>query len=888
MKKLTVSTLALSGIRSNPKKYRLLLFQVFLSVFLCVATLLALDGMILQYTADINAAHGSQDAFLFNVDSLSPEDPVQRGLARKAGCITVVGSSGGFPVGYYDDTARELLCRNCISGRLPLSKGEIALDAQVAKRLFPNARIGDTLILALSVSDGSIVKSDYRLVGILQPQNVDDSRSMLLEAYPQANMALPSILLSGEEELPPVARHLAIRFSFFGNLQRIKDAYPQYPALGLDSAGAYYTDKPLYSPLQTVLEQINMGSSILLAGFSLLLCTLVGIFSVVSGQSQQREQQYRTLRTIGATKRQLRVISSREAVLLTLFAAIPAGLCAALFVWGVGKVFPASFSPSNRPSVIFIGILATTALVWIAASLPAFFASYHFSSPSLSKGTRHRRIASKQNYSLPSLLARRDIRFHPFRQITAIILIFCLNVAVIITIVFAGETVKLNQTDQELDSVPAYMELASTFWSNSIFCYENRYSISPDALEEISALPGVAEIKGYWHASTTVLTDHIGTYFPKTMDSNLQLAAYRPELYDSETLEWLRDRKSYQSSVEECKKIQELLNTEDIPLYLDLIVVSDLSELEPSLTQGSIDPDAIQAGTAVLLNVPQRQVRSSRSFSETQSPSDVETVQNDQFSLGETLNVVELCLITQEDCTPNSPKNWEQVQFRQAHPIVCGILNKGDLSFMKPCIVTSIQGAKNLGFLCNALKTIKITLDDTITQEEKDQLRSKLDQISLREDDVEVIDFSPITMESFNASRLRHSLFQCGVVLILLMLTLLLMQEIIRSQIRARARSIGVLRAVGCDRKALHQQLRKEIGFTIVTAGILAWLFYSWRLVSNIWDRLQEILYGGSHITGFLCCLACSAALLLIGDRIIAGEVGKITSQYVMENLRQE
>lgn len=196
------------------------------------------------------------------------------------------------------------------------------------------------------------------------------------------------------------------------------------------------------------------------------------------------------------------------------------------------------------------------------------------------------------------------------------------------------------------------------------------------------------------------------------MDSNLQLAAYAPEFFDSETREWLKNRKSYQSAVEESKKIQELLNTEEIPLYLDLIVVSDLSELEPSLTQGSIDSDAIQAGAAVLMNVPLRQVQSNGSFSETQEPSAVETVQNDQFSLGETLNVVELCLNTQEDFSSNSHKNWEQVQFRQARPAVCGILDKGDLSFMKPCIVTSIQGAKNLGLLCNELKTMKITLDD--------------------------------------------------------------------------------------------------------------------------------------------------------------------------------
>ena len=76
--------------------------------------------------------------------------------------------------------------------------------------------------------------------------------------------------------------------------------------LGIDSAGALYEGQPHYGPMSALKEQINMGSSLILAGSTLLLASLLGIFSAVSGQFYRKEEQYRMLRTIGATRRQIR------------------------------------------------------------------------------------------------------------------------------------------------------------------------------------------------------------------------------------------------------------------------------------------------------------------------------------------------------------------------------------------------------------------------------------------------------------------------------------------------------------------------------------------------------------------------------------------------------
>ena len=147
-------------------------------------------------------------------------------------------------------------------------------------------------------------RKEYRLVGVLQPQFQGDSG---LEDYlPQGTLSLPRVLLGSPEDFAPVCRHIVLTFPLGGSLEKCKESYPNASFLGIDSAGALYEDQPLYNSFSALKEQINMGSSLILAGSALLLASLLGIFSAVSGQFYRKEEQYRMLRTIGATRRQIR------------------------------------------------------------------------------------------------------------------------------------------------------------------------------------------------------------------------------------------------------------------------------------------------------------------------------------------------------------------------------------------------------------------------------------------------------------------------------------------------------------------------------------------------------------------------------------------------------
>ena len=418
MKKLTLNHLAFSGLRANRKEYRLLCVGVFLAVFFTVGTLLGLDILFQRSEAETAAEYGREDALYFSAEA-TPEELKSQGLARQAGAVTLVGTLRNFPVGCYDDTAQALLSRRCLKGRLPLGAGETAMDRQVLERLFRDARIGDTLVLPITDGRGQTRQKEYRLVGVLQPQFQGDSG---LEDYlPQGTLSLPRVLLGSPEDFAPICRHIVFTFPLGGSLEKCKESYPNGSFLGIDSAGALYEDQPHYGPLSALKEQINMGSSLILAGSTLLLASLLGIFSTVSGQFYRKEEQYRMLRTIGATRRQIRAISSREAVLLTLLTAPVGSLCALGFVALLRRIFPESLPCAPRLRWVLAGVVASSGLVWMAARLPGL----------LYRPRRAQRlpllpIRSQREYRLPKLWNGRSLRFHPLRTVCEAVLMFFL------------------------------------------------------------------------------------------------------------------------------------------------------------------------------------------------------------------------------------------------------------------------------------------------------------------------------------------------------------------------------------------------------------------------------------------------------------------------------
>lgn len=887
MTKLTLNRLAFAGLRANRKESRLLWVGIFFAVFFTVGTLLGMDILFQKYDRQIRAAYGREDAILFDAD-ISPEALTGQGLAKKAGTVTLVGTLRDFPVGYYDENAQDLLSRQCLEGHLPQAPGEIAMDQRVLERLFPNARAGDTLTLFITAADGKRVQRECRLVGILQGQFSGDARGLLKKTLPQDSLDLPQVLLAPQEQLPPVCRHMVFTFPLGVRLADCQAAYPGGAFLGISRTGSTYTDGQNYGLLPALLEVFNLGSSLILAGSSLLLASILGIFSTVSGQFHRKEDQYRMLKIIGATRGQIRALSSRESVLLALLTAPVGSLCALLFVSVLRFFFPESLPYPPRLGWLLVGIVLSTLLVWLAARLPGLL--YR---PEIAPRRRLLPVRSHKHFSLPSLWNRRKFRFHPFRSLCSALLtaLFCVSFPVF-----------LDYSIDSLQDIPgikakAYsdMDIRAIGYriDTGYFTFLPTDHLSADDLSQLEAMPGVQKASGYWLSNVIALTDHVGSYYPLLNDTNRHLFQYRPELLTA------RQQKELDTDSRFCeiyRYLQQQLHTQQIPISLRLVVLDDVTQLEPYLTSGSIDLDAINQGRAVLADFPtyyEFQIQGGTSKTREPGPDAIRVIQNDQIFAGDTLPLIQLCLREGtydpqffNGAVENFP--FAQAETYSAAPVVCGVLSQGKYGFHSGVIITTPQGLKNLGLRCDSTQSITVDLAPDATSSQKSALWAEMQRLAFREDDLEATDNTNFAAV-FRGTLLRGALFHGGLTAMLLLLTVLQLQGDIRRQLRSEKRTIGILRAVGCDEDALLHTYRRQILLSTCLGWLLALCFY---LKDYAPSYLWNALLGKMRDTDLFRLpprLFCAAALVaIINIFLLKRELHQVIASSVIENIREE
>lgn len=890
MKKLTMNRLSLAGIRANRKDYGTLALSVFLAVFFTVGTFLGLDAIYQRRRAELAAIYGTEEAILFDTE-VTPEALTGQALARKAGSVTLVGTLEGFPVGYYDDTAQTLLARQCLQGHLPRQSGEVALDRRVKERLYPDAAIGDTLLL--SIEGRTNQTKEFRLVGVLRGQHEDDTQDAFADIVPEGSLNFPQVLLFDAEGMAPLNRHVVLTFPLGGSLEKLKSAYPAETLAGVQPSGGLYLDKPMFNTFELLKDAINMGTSLMLAGFCLLLGSIIGIFSAVSGQYQRKETQYALLRTIGATRQQIRDISSRDALVLTLLTAPAGGLCAIGFVELLRLLFPESLPERPRFLWALAGIALAAVLVWIAARLPALFSGFQSGD-----GLRIRKLRSRKAYSLPELWNARCLRAHPFRAAASILLITLLYLSAVLSVNYAVNSWR-NMLDPEALG-DQNLELRTTYYAsvnNGCFTAEPAYHLTPEAVDTLKAMPGVASADGIWYGTVMALTDHVGSYYPMLGLSNEHLMQYRKEVLTQRGLEEM-GRSSYQRAVAIEQALKSYLNTDKIPYTLQLVVVSDIAALQDSLLSGSIDVDAINAGTAVLVNMPTMYLNEDaygyQSISSSPRDKVISVIENDQIALGETLSLFQLYMNAAEaanyDLTGDDPEAlpFDKAVLRQASPKVCGMVDENFVLFPTGAIITTPEGIRNMGLSYVQTHTITVTLSPFITNQEKDAVLDKLETLACQEDHLAITDTTNL-WQAFAASNLRHILFRCAITAMLLLLTLMEIQGSLRWLIRSEQKNLGILRAVGAETRTLESLWRRQI-YVYTVAGLpISAAIYGISQMPRYTPALLDDMRYNCSLPLFLGILIVSALLVLaLNLAFLRGTMKRMEQQNILDSIRDE
>ena len=394
-----------------------------------------------------------------------------------------------------------------------------------------------------------------------------------------------------------------------------------------------------------------------------------------------------------------------------------------------------------------------------------------------------------------------------------------------------------------------------------------------------------------------VLTDHVGSYYPMLGLSNEHLMQYRKDVLTQRGLEKM-GYSSYQRAVGIEQALKRYLNTDKIPYALQLVVVSDIAELQDSLLSGSIDMDAINAGTAVLVNMQTMYLNEDAYGYQgiASSPRDrvVSVIENDQIALGETLSLFQLHMDAAEaanyDLTGDDPEAlpFDKAVLRQASPTVCGMVDEDFVLFPTGAVITTPEGIRNMGLSYVQTHTITVDLSPAITSQEQDAVLDKLETLACQEDHLTITDNTNLR-QAFAASRLRHILFRWAITAMLLLLTLLEIQGSLGWLIRSEQRNLGILRAVGADTGTLGSLWKRQI-YVYTVAGLLisAAVYGVSQMPRYTLALLDGMFYDCSLPLSLGILIVSALSVLALNLAFLRGTAKRMEQQNIIDNIRDE
>ena len=910
MKKLTFSTMAAARLKANKRQYISLLLGIFLSIFLISTLVFSVWGI---YQGELQKRYDKVGYLDFVIldNSIVTEEEVRSidefdtfGHAYISGIVT----DRNVYVGYYDDTGLSLMNLNPIEGRLPDGAGEIAMEASAMDVLEVSWSVGETVELDITPVDGTAEKRSYTLVGILP------ERSLHLSVADHNGLnQFPAILTSAEESPFATGRtgvHHILKLREGSSLSaQLQIFLERYLSSGLGgyyyglsttgeqvwifSAGsAFYKDQEMFS-------LIFMAS--VLAG-SLILSCGIGISGAMEGVLMKRREEIGVLRALGATRRQIRRMFGRENLLLALIVSPLSILISMGAVWLLSFTLPDSLKFAVNIWLILPIVLFSVIVILISGYLPLVRAS-KLMPMSVIRDTamlrRSKGVKSKKEFSAAKLISTRQIRFNPTRQIGGSLLVGLMLLCSVLLTTFI-----INYVDYTVQDMEAFRINAGASWGyNGHIGFVSSSSMDKRSIAQVRSLNNVERINIGRAMTVTVLLDHVPTYaISESQYGMLDDEMFEESMAIDETIrevwEGQREelRKEYLSFLEEYQIEGEAYRT--IITTVDL-TSGNISKLSPYIESGDIDVNAINAGSEVLVIAPEVWVKPREDgvgYHFWYSEADVK---NDPNGEGAYLEAWNDCYIQGQQLSLLQLYRTEYhgaVERIDASTTVGAILtNDANLcsSFAGDTwIITTEQGLENMGLLTEGLSQIDIYLDGDITLEEEKTLERQLSAIARRYEGYTVFNNLENFRERDAANRQQIFMF-AAIAIVFFSVSVGMIVSSVTRQLNSEGRTIGMLRAVGADEKAIlgcySGQINASIGGGMfISIGLLC-IYLLLYLIEGVINHGYVMSWVEWGIFALMCVVNCVMGLLcfLVCKFLLRFRIREIVNKSIIDNIRE-
>ena len=910
MKMLTFSGMAAARLKSNKRGYLSLAIGVFLSIFLISTFVVGVYGMVNAQLRNRQDKAGIVDMVVLDNEILNDGKLIELGAFDRIGHAYVTGSVEGssLHLGYYDAAGAELLMVTPTAGRLPENSGEIALEPSAMDVLELSKAIGDTIELSITPIDGEPEKRTFTIVGFLP------EKSQHLDVVDRSGInQFPALMISKAEPAFSTGRvgiHRVMTLkegvTLGTALGRFWERYMRPEVVtavyGVTITGQHtqtYDASEMLWADEELVDMIVMAAA--LAGALILSCG-IGISGAMDGVLNKRREEIGVLRALGATRRQIRRMYGRENLILALIISPLALIAGCIAVWTLSLMIPNWVRFGLKLWLILPIIAFSVIAILLSGYLPLVRAS-KLMPMSVIRDTqmlrRSKKVKSRTSFSAPRLMAARQVKLNPTRQLGTSVLIglMLLCCALLCSLIagfrfYATQEFATFRIADDGTSMGAYVE---TYTRDPMSPQSIRQIRQLDHVESIELereLPIYVELPQVpSYAQLNSMNTQFGMLDDKTFTITMNTLGQNREWYqdnrDRDRAEYLDFKKTYGFEGE---------------AYKTAIITIDptranLDALAEYLSEGSIDTAALDSGNTVLVYAPDIWVKQhgQGSFSFHTSLEDLEndryegyvsiSVENDCFYAGQTLNMTQLYSTVEDGPVTRNDKTVQ----------VCGIIKempeKLNWLWSTTAIITTERGLEAMGLRMEELHTISVYTDE-LTQPQEENLERQLTAILRRTGGYTLDNQAAEMRENVQENQRMLLMFVCIIIVFFSVAVGMIVSSVTR-QLHNEGRTIGMLRAVGADERAIlgcySGQLNAAIfGGLGITGAVYVLFLISSALdaIGNPWFRirLSDILQWAAVIG---LTLALAAACWALSRFILGRRIREILKKSIIDNIRE-
>lgn len=935
MKRLTISRMASARLKTERKSYLSLAIGVFLSLFLVSTMCLIVQGLYLQQHRETVARVGDIQCMHLDGGDTDEQVFIDSGLFDRIGHVYISGgvSSTNFYLGWYDQAGQDIAKRRALEGRMPTQAGEIAMEQSAVDALCPDTNIGDTVELAITPFSGTEEKRAFTLVGILTDQSTYLRRQngYWITSY---LADFPQVLMSEEEPEFATGSMKMHRIMKMASGHTMAEALiwgygKHFPGAvcGMSDTGVfidYYGDPASLLKIDDKLLVMYIMGGLLFFALCCACCT--GIAGAMEGLLAHRREEIGILRAVGATRRQIRRIFGRESLLLALILTPISVACACGVAAVMAALMPEQFVFRANPVLLVPILLLGMLVVAMASYLPLRRASKIMpmsvlrDTEMLRRNSHIRRRRSSKSFSVPRLIATRQLRAHPTRQLGAstmvLLMLFC--------IMAFGEFMSYGVSSLEGDE--PHFTISSPFGASYTYLHFYRYNsreLSQQDLAQIMRLPHVRKVETEHTALATLVMDERNSYLDDhayTSGGPFQVSGLSEEEFkdilrrsnmemDEESLEnWYQN---YSKDEKELEKIMASVNLEDKMLYgLDLSTIEldekTLKALEKYVIDGKIDPEAIAAGREVIAYTPDIWYWETKNAdgsimknmeTHDERPNNLAelAVHNDgDIVAGQTLHITQFYNITKGDGA-ETYENFNLMDYQRGDcevkvgAVVTGIEGVRSVGggFGDLTVLTTEEGYKRMPFYSGGVY-VRIYLDGPVDEATEEYLERRITAIASRQTDASVYN-NQKRAEEVNQQRQQMMLLFASIAIIFFTVAVSMIVSGVSRNIQADGRLIGMLRAVGADERTIRACYQGQVVFSVVMGTVLFGIIYAICWVAR-GGRYWTVLSGFTNrglIVLLAVCLGFAMLCLLLCLMMLRARVRQTTRRSIVETIKE-